>query len=622
MNRKDLLNVSFLAVMLTLTFSFLKKENIFEGLSHLYWNMMNRFFFFLLILFSGNLFASENLPPLLVAEDNYSRSDFTLNLFVDHEQKLTIQDISNGQLTSIETSSRFNIPIEEANYWFSFTLKNNGLEAVKRVIQFDEPFLFNADIYYQQPNGVWVEEKNGLSVPLKERAVPNRLPVFIVPLEAGESKKIYLMMNCKQDLLTVGITVKAVESFLIDEQFEVAGYWFFFGISLAMLLYNLFLLFSLRDELYIYYTAYCASFFIFVLMYSGYDLYFVTQPASHYDLVVSISISVACLTLFIRKLLNSPVTLPYLDKLMLFIAFIFILQGALTYIDISNYYFVVFIGLPATLVLFFIGIYAFYKNIELSNYLVFGMSWHILGLFAIAAVNAGVIEHNFVSRYGFMIGSMVEVFVFSLALSHRVRLLQEKKNEFQYALIEREQREKTALKIEVARNQKALEDAQIKMTRLQQVDDLTGLFNRPYFDEEFEREWQLMQSKRQPLAIILLEFNELALFCDKYGKETADYTLRLLAQKLVGCVGHDADIVARYGDNQFAVLLPNYNKNKCNALIHKIEVSTDLVKIPFKESQSGQIDIMVVGDALIPANEIRYTMFLDHVESLLAQPTD
>lgn len=577
---------------------------------------MKRLLCCLLLWLPVSLFATTNLPNLLVSEERYSRNDFMLHLFVDQNQTLSIEDIKNGEIEAKLAPSRFNIPIEEANYWFSFTLENNSDKSIKRVVLFDEPFLFNADLYYQQKNGQWHHEKNGLSVPLQERAVPNRLPVFVVPLAPGESKKIYLMMNCKQDLLTVGIHVKSTESYLLEEQFEVGGYWFFFGISFAMLLYNLFLLLSLRDELYIYYTAYCASFFVFVLMYSGYDLYFISKAADHYSLVISVSFSVACLTLFIRKLLNSPITMPYLDKWMLFIVALFITQGIMTFIDISNYYFVVYIGLPATLSLFFIGLYAFYKRIALSNYLVFGMSWHVLGLFAIAAVNAGVIDHNFLSRYGFMIGSVIELFVFSLALAHRIRLLQEKKNEFQYELIELE---KSALIVEVESKQKLLQEAQQKMSRFQKVDTLTGLFNRPYFDDEMLREWNQMQQKNKPIAVILMEFNEFALFCECYGKQTGDYSLRLLAQTLVGSVTQDAEIVARYGSNKFALIVPNFNKNQTQSLILKIKAAIELIKIPFKESKTGRVEMLFVGDATIPSASETHTQFLEHVELLFSK---
>jgi len=578
---------------------------------------MNRILIILLLWLPTVVFSATELTHLRVSDDNYSRTFFAVNLFVDHQQSLTIEKMSSGKFPTKITNSRFNIPIEEANYWFSFTLENNSDKAIKRVVLFDEPFLYNANIYYQLQNGEWYQENNGLVVPLKERLIPNRLPVFVVPLAPRESKKIYLMMNCKQDLLTVGISVKAPEPYLLDEQFEVAGYWFFFGISLSMLLYNLFLLFSLRDELYIYYCAYCASFFVFVLMYSGYDLYFVTTAVGHYNLVVSISISVACLTLFIRKLLNSPKTLPYIDKLMLFIVAIFLLQGLLTFIDISNYYFVVFIGLPATLSLFFIGLYAFYKKIPLSNYLVFGMSWHVLGLFAIAAVNAGVIEHNFVSRYGFMIGSVIELFVFSLALAYRVQLMQEKKNRFQYELLETEKKEKKSLEFEIESKHQELAETQQKMARLQRVDTLTGLYNRFYFDDELKKEWELMKEQRQPLAVILMEFHELALFSEIYGRPTGDYSLRLLAQTLVGCVTQDAEIVARYSGSRFALIVPNINKNQALSLIQKIKASIDLIKVPFKNSKTGRVEMFFVGDATVPEREASCIQFLDKLELTL-----
>ncbi|MCP4321148.1 MAG: diguanylate cyclase [Psychromonas sp.] len=575
---------------------------------------MNRILILLLLWLPSHVFSATNLTHLTVSEDNFARSFFVLNLFVDHQQSLTIEDISSGKLPAKIAGSRFNIPIEDANYWFSFTLENRGNKAIKRVVLFDEPFLYNANIHYQLENGKWYSEENGLAVPLQQRLVPNRLPVFVVQLAPRESKKIYLMMNCKQDLLTVGISVKSPESYLLDEQFEVAGYWFFFGISLSILFYNLFLLFSLRDDLYLYYTAYCASFFVFVLMYSGYDLYFVTTATYHYDLVVSISVSVACLTLFIRKLLNSSKTLPYLDKVMLFIVALFLLQGLLTYIDISNYYYVVFIGLPATLSLFFIGLYAFYKRIVLSNYLVFGMSWHVLGLFAIAALNAGLIDNNFLSRYGFMIGSVIELFVFSLALAYRVKLLQEKKNRFQYELLDSEKKERKLLEVEIENRYQELANAQQKMASLQRVDTLTGLYNRFYFDDELTREWELMKEQRKPLAVILMEFHELALFSEIYGRPTGDYSLRLLAQTLVGCVAQDAEIVARYSGSRFAIIVPNINKNQTISLIHKIKASIELVKVPFKDSKTGLVEMLFVGDATVPERKASSTQFIDKLE--------
>jgi hypothetical protein len=82
-----------------------------------------------------------------------------LNLFVDHDQSLSIEDISKGRLVSEVAPFLFTIPIEDTNYWFSFTFENDGDQEIKRVVLFDEPFLYNENIYYQQSNGQRFQEK-------------------------------------------------------------------------------------------------------------------------------------------------------------------------------------------------------------------------------------------------------------------------------------------------------------------------------------------------------------------------------------------------------------------------------------------------------------------------------
>jgi diguanylate cyclase (GGDEF)-like protein len=107
----------------------------------------------------------------------------------------------------------------------------------------------------------------------------------------------------------------------------------------------------------------------------------------------------------------------------------------------------------------------------------------------------------------------------------------------------------------VAVNQARLFD---QMQQLALTDELTGCFNRRWFEMQFERDLQMAIRMRQPLSLIILDIDNFKEINDAAGHETGDLALRLLADSVRSNL-RAVDTAVRYGGDEFVVILPQAN---------------------------------------------------------------
>jgi diguanylate cyclase (GGDEF)-like protein len=89
------------------------------------------------------------------------------------------------------------------------------------------------------------------------------------------------------------------------------------------------------------------------------------------------------------------------------------------------------------------------------------------------------------------------------------------------------------------------------------VDGLTGSFNRRYFDHCLSTEWLRASRSRSPLALILIDVDYFKRYNDRYGHQAGDDCLKKVAKALRRGLHRPADVVVRYGGEEFACLLPD-----------------------------------------------------------------
>jgi diguanylate cyclase (GGDEF)-like protein len=112
-----------------------------------------------------------------------------------------------------------------------------------------------------------------------------------------------------------------------------------------------------------------------------------------------------------------------------------------------------------------------------------------------------------------------------------------------------------------------------------QIDALTGLWNRRYFDERLEAEVSMARRAPRPLAVLMIDIDKFKLINDTYGHATGDEVLRRVAC-LLGESVRTEDIVCRYGGEEFAVIAPN-TCDGAAALAERLRHAVETMKITF-----------------------------------------
>jgi diguanylate cyclase (GGDEF)-like protein/PAS domain S-box-containing protein len=114
--------------------------------------------------------------------------------------------------------------------------------------------------------------------------------------------------------------------------------------------------------------------------------------------------------------------------------------------------------------------------------------------------------------------------------------------------------------------QKRLEE---RLKRLSQIDDLTGTFNRRYFMEVLQKEFQLAKRHHRSLSLLSIDIDHFKDINDRYGHSQGDQALQHLI-KTVRCHLRAEDVLARVGGEEFAILCPMTDRQQAGDLAERI----------------------------------------------------
>lgn len=153
---------------------------------------------------------------------------------------------------------------------------------------------------------------------------------------------------------------------------------------------------------------------------------------------------------------------------------------------------------------------------------------------------------------------------------------------------------------------------------LSNYDEVTHVANRRYFNKTLEKEWRKAVRECKPLGIIFLDFDFFKEFNDLYGHPRGDYALKRISHALLSCARKPEDFVARYGGDEFIIILPNTTLESGVEVAKKIQFAIKNLKIQHGNSTVSEFITTTIGVASIrPRQDTRPVLLLKHADIAL-----
>ena len=129
-----------------------------------------------------------------------------------------------------------------------------------------------------------------------------------------------------------------------------------------------------------------------------------------------------------------------------------------------------------------------------------------------------------------------------------------------------------------------LKQANDKLRELAIRDELTGLYNHRYFQDQLEYEINRSERHNHMLSLLLLDIDFFKAINDTYGHPAGDYVLKQLS-KLMKSLVRQCDVVARYGGEEFSIILPETGTVGAKVLAQRVRRGVEQHSFVYQEQE-------------------------------------
>lgn len=392
-------------------------------------------------------------------------SDSTL--YIDKTRKINIKNIDTKTFKAIEENQIGFGYAPDFDVWVKIHLANPYDEKMKKVLEYTNPLTTHVYLYDGQTNQLLFTGGTAASSVLKSIN-----PAFPIVLKPHERKVYYLKASSSVTTLIVGLFLWDVDTFYQNEskhQFILA---LFFGAMSIIILYNLFIFFSVREKVYLYYVLAFAGIIFHHLFYKGLAGLYFFSPEETMSIVQYASFIVAIPTLFLAlftKHMLKTAQYPKLETLLHAYLPFFLLMTFLSYIfdfnNLRNLFSVILL-----IILFFITLYALIKKNRQAKFIMLGWVAFMSSGFLMYLSSIGYYDIFSKLPYYVEISLLIETLLFSLILADRLKQLRLDKIASQKQLIayqvEEEKRLTQLVKKKTSKLQIALKEKNLLLQEL------------------------------------------------------------------------------------------------------------------------------------------------------------
>jgi diguanylate cyclase (GGDEF)-like protein len=174
-----------------------------------------------------------------------------------------------------------------------------------------------------------------------------------------------------------------------------------------------------------------------------------------------------------------------------------------------------------------------------------------------------------------------------------------------------------------------LKKAQVKLERSNNVllklinkDPLTKIANRRCFNIHIRQEWKRLCREQQPLSLLLLDVDYFGNYNNLYGHPQGDICLVKIAQTVRNTLKRPADMMARFGGEEFIVILPNTNLTGAIVVAERIHLAIKELEITHEDSRLDNINTITISlgiSSQIPTADSSHSHLINQADQALLE---
>jgi len=549
------------------------------------------FFYFSLASQATDLKNKKYQPPesIILTADN-SNYIFTnhVNYFEDKTSTLSFENINENIIPQqFKTMERDNLSLGyiKSTLWLKFKVLNQSNNQDNWLLILDYPLLDEVVIYSKREQGEWQHLTMGDNLPFSQRQLDHRL--FINKLDIKLNETIEFVIKVKTtSSMQIRPYITSSETFLVNELDDEMFYGIIYGIMLLMALYNVFLYLAVKDKTYLVYVFSVLSGCIFIMALNGhaYQYLWPNSPQLANKLVpLLVAIWMATTAMFTQMFLETKRFSPRLYTAMNW-------QYALAVISIiislfGPYQLAIKIATGLALIngllILSTSIVCLTKANRFARYFVGAWLLYGIGTAMLILSRYGLLPDNFVTHNSASLGLLVEIIMLSLALSDKYRILTTELEQHAHKL-----------ELKVAQRTAELEISNQQLIALSHSDALTGLANRRHLDHQLANEWSRGLRAKTPISLLVIDIDQFKNINDHFGHQYGDDCILEVAEILKHSVTRPSDLPARFGGDEFVIVLPNTDSE--GALNLGEEICTSLERSNLKQAPNSLYPVVTL----------------------------
>jgi diguanylate cyclase (GGDEF)-like protein/PAS domain S-box-containing protein len=149
--------------------------------------------------------------------------------------------------------------------------------------------------------------------------------------------------------------------------------------------------------------------------------------------------------------------------------------------------------------------------------------------------------------------------------------------------------------IQLQEKQKELEEANSKLQDMAIKDGLTGIYNRRYFNDQIDVEWNRALREKSIFTVFMIDIDDFKQYNDHYGHKAGDVCIQKIATSIQSHFNRASDLVARYGGEEFIVIVTGVDSKKAFDRAEKLREYIEQLYIPHSESSTGDKVTISIG---------------------------